>query len=62
MSDQQMAHYARRVAQALIDAAMSRSDEDRRTLATLQSELCRLYREELTASQQPEAQSMQDDT
>jgi hypothetical protein len=51
MSDQQVANVARNLALALNTFAHDRRDDDRKTVAILQTELCRVVREEFQEAQ-----------
>jgi hypothetical protein len=47
MSDETLANVARNLAKALITYARDRRDDDRKTIAALQTELCAEYRTEV---------------
>jgi hypothetical protein len=51
MSDQQVANVARNLVLALNTFAHDRRDDDRKTVALLQTELCRIVREESARDQ-----------
>jgi hypothetical protein len=51
MSDQEVANVARNLAMALNTFAHERRDDDRKNVALLQTELCRVVREEIQEAQ-----------
>ena len=59
MSDQQVAMVARDLAEALCTFAYERRDDDRKHVAQLQSELCRVVRAEVAEEKAADQQQLQ---